>query len=174
MSWQASVLALLVVIVQKMLGGRLGGNGRYARWGIVLVRLMLPVLPDSRVSIFNLGRVVAHDRGVSVAATGNPVMAPDADSIPIVVVGGTDAKPRLGRARRSQADLQRVSSGSIPLASVQMLNRKRQGLLLRKIRRHGQGWYIMPLRIRLGLVKMAGSPARRGGIFKVISDNRLV
>jgi beta-lactamase regulating signal transducer with metallopeptidase domain len=53
-SWHASVLALVVLGVQKLLQGRIGGRGRYALWAIVLIRLMLPALPASRWSVFNL------------------------------------------------------------------------------------------------------------------------
>ncbi len=53
-SWHASMLALVVLGVQKLLHDRIGGRGRYALWAIVLIRLVLPALPASRWSVFNL------------------------------------------------------------------------------------------------------------------------
>ena len=53
-TWQASVLAGLVLILQKVLARRIGGHGRYVLWIVVIVRLLLPVAPQSRWSLFNL------------------------------------------------------------------------------------------------------------------------
>lgn len=52
-TWQASVLAMVVLLVQRTLHRRLDGRARFALWSIVLLRLLLPVLPESRWSIFN-------------------------------------------------------------------------------------------------------------------------
>jgi ankyrin repeat protein/beta-lactamase regulating signal transducer with metallopeptidase domain len=51
-SWQASVLALFVLLIQKTLGSRLNPRWRYALWLLVLVRLVLPALPESALSLF--------------------------------------------------------------------------------------------------------------------------
>jgi len=51
-SWQASVLALLVLAFQFALGPRLNPRWRYALWLLVLVRLVLPALPESALSLF--------------------------------------------------------------------------------------------------------------------------
>ena len=53
-SWQASVLAVLVVAVQLVFGNRISARWRHAMWMLVLVRLALPVVPSSPVSVFNL------------------------------------------------------------------------------------------------------------------------
>ena len=53
-SWQASVLAVLVVAVQLIFGNRISARWRHAMWMLVLVRLALPVVPSSPVSVFNL------------------------------------------------------------------------------------------------------------------------
>src|SRR5690349_4094584 len=53
-SWQASVLAVLVLAVQLMLGNRLPARWRHAMWMLVLLRLALPVVPSSPMSVFNL------------------------------------------------------------------------------------------------------------------------
>src|SRR5688572_22261669 len=53
-SVSASVLAALVWIVQSLFGKRLGAGWRHALWLLVLIRLLVPVLPESRVSLFNV------------------------------------------------------------------------------------------------------------------------
>ena len=51
-SWQASVLALLVLGLQWILRGQLNPRWRYALWLLVVVRLLLPALPESALSLF--------------------------------------------------------------------------------------------------------------------------
>ena len=51
-SWQAAVLALLVLLVQTLLRNRLNPRWRYALWLLVLARLLLPALPESTLSLF--------------------------------------------------------------------------------------------------------------------------
>ncbi len=53
-SWQASVLVLLVLLIQWIFGRWLTARWRYALWFLVLGRLMLPALPSSGLSVFNL------------------------------------------------------------------------------------------------------------------------
>jgi beta-lactamase regulating signal transducer with metallopeptidase domain len=89
-SWQASLLALLVLVVQKVLGKRLGGRGRFALWAIVVVRLLLPVLPESRWSLFNLAR----GREIATKTVANPEPR-ETRSIPVIVIGAPPvAKPQ--------------------------------------------------------------------------------
>lgn len=52
-SGEAVVLILLVLLVQALLGGRLRPCWRYRLWWLVLLRLILPVFPESRLSLFN-------------------------------------------------------------------------------------------------------------------------
>ena len=60
-SWQAALLAVLVVIVQWSLRGRLSARWRYALWTLVLIRLLLPALPASRASLYNLAALFRPD-----------------------------------------------------------------------------------------------------------------
>jgi beta-lactamase regulating signal transducer with metallopeptidase domain len=59
-SWQASLLVLLVLLAQGLMRQRLSPSWRSALWLLVVVRLLLPVTPSSGWSLFNLtgGRVV--------------------------------------------------------------------------------------------------------------------
>src|SRR5260221_2950557 len=51
-SWQASVLAVFILLIQWVLGSRLNPRWRYALWLLVLLRLVLPALPESALSLF--------------------------------------------------------------------------------------------------------------------------
>jgi bla regulator protein BlaR1 len=53
-SWQAAVLAGLILLIQRLLGARLTPAWRHNLWLLVLLRLALPALPESGLSIFNL------------------------------------------------------------------------------------------------------------------------
>src|SRR2546430_8073888 len=58
-SLHASVLITLVTLIQAAGGKRLAARWRYALGFLVLLRLMMPVVPASSFSIFNLtGRVL--------------------------------------------------------------------------------------------------------------------
>ena len=53
-SWQASVLIGLVLLLQWSFGNKLSPGWRYGLWLLVVVRLALPVTPESPLSIFNV------------------------------------------------------------------------------------------------------------------------
>jgi len=53
-SWQGTALALVVLVVQFSLGGRLAARWRNALWLLVFARLLIPVLPQARISAYNL------------------------------------------------------------------------------------------------------------------------
>jgi beta-lactamase regulating signal transducer with metallopeptidase domain len=53
-SWQAAILALLVLIITWLARSRLSARMRYNLWMLVVLRLILPALPSSPLSIHNL------------------------------------------------------------------------------------------------------------------------
>src|ERR1700722_6874278 len=53
-SWQAAVLALVVLVVSLVLREQLEPRWRFCLWLVVLVRLALPVIPSAPWSIFGL------------------------------------------------------------------------------------------------------------------------
>src|SRR4051794_26926789 len=54
-SWQAGVLILCVFTLQLLLGHkRLPPRWAYALWMLVVVRLLMPAVPQSSWSVFNL------------------------------------------------------------------------------------------------------------------------
>jgi beta-lactamase regulating signal transducer with metallopeptidase domain/Tol biopolymer transport system component len=50
----ASLVICLILLIQKLLGGRLGPRWSYALWLVLLIRMILPWSPSSRVSLSNL------------------------------------------------------------------------------------------------------------------------
>lgn len=55
-TWQAAVLAGLILLAQRLLRNRLPPFWRYGLWLLLVVRLLVPVPPQSPFSIFNLAR----------------------------------------------------------------------------------------------------------------------
>ncbi len=53
-SWQAAVLAVIVLATQSAMGRWLSPRWRYALWSVVVIRLMMPMAPGSALSVFNL------------------------------------------------------------------------------------------------------------------------
>jgi beta-lactamase regulating signal transducer with metallopeptidase domain len=55
-SWQAAVLVGLILLAQRLLRRRLAPAWRYGLWLLLVARLLMPVVPPSGFSIFNLVR----------------------------------------------------------------------------------------------------------------------
>ena len=53
-SWQVAILIGLIFLARWCFGPWISPMWRYALWGLVLIRLLLPALPNSPLSIFNL------------------------------------------------------------------------------------------------------------------------
>ncbi|MBM3880682.1 MAG: hypothetical protein FJ387_13365 [Verrucomicrobia bacterium] len=53
-SWQAGVLVLIVLLVQRLFRQQLAPAWRHALWMVVVARLCLPLAPSSAFSIFGL------------------------------------------------------------------------------------------------------------------------
>lgn len=89
-SWQAAVLAILVLAAQLIFRKKLSARWRYALWLLVVARLALPVSPPSPMSIFNYARL---DRlaGKTLARLVEPPLPLPA---PNTVLTGKPAAPR--------------------------------------------------------------------------------
>ena len=53
-TYQASLMICLVLLVQKILRNQLSIRIRYLIWLVVVVRMALPWVPESRLSVYNL------------------------------------------------------------------------------------------------------------------------
>ena len=56
-TWQAAVLAGLILVAQLLFRKQLSPAWRYSLWLLLVVRLLVPVPPQSTLSIFNLARL---------------------------------------------------------------------------------------------------------------------
>lgn len=89
-SWQAAVLAGLIVLAQASLGKRLTPAWRYRLWLLVVVRLVLPFQAPSPTSVHNLARLTTRsDATPSVA----PLVVPEPaiHSAPLPSVTGVES-----------------------------------------------------------------------------------
>jgi len=81
---QASLLIFLILLFRLILRGRLGVRWHYCLWLLLLIRLVMPWAPESRISIFNLIPPLAgHSRAEFVPAD----IADDSFNSDLVVVG---------------------------------------------------------------------------------------
>ena len=72
-SWQAAVLVAIVLVIHATLGRQLAPRWRYAMWMIVVARLLMPALPASPWSVFNL-RASMFAAGDAAVAAPPPVI----------------------------------------------------------------------------------------------------
>src|SRR3954468_24079584 len=70
-TWEASLIAVLVLVAQWLLRGRVSARWRYNLWLLVVARLVLPAVPGSRVSPCNVVRLPATT--VQQASPARPV-----------------------------------------------------------------------------------------------------
>lgn len=59
-SLEAAVLAVLILLVQRVLRNKLSPGWRFGLWYLLLIKLAVPVLPESPTSLFNLTTPVAQ------------------------------------------------------------------------------------------------------------------
>src|SRR4051794_30750535 len=52
-TWEASLIAALVLLAQWLLRGRVSARWRYNLWLLVVARLLLPAVPGTHFSPFN-------------------------------------------------------------------------------------------------------------------------
>ena len=57
MSWQSAILVLLVLAAQWLFRDKLTPRWRFNLWWLVLIRLIIPVFPESPLSVFNLAHI---------------------------------------------------------------------------------------------------------------------
>ncbi len=73
---QAAVLVCMILLIQLLLRDRLGARLRYCLWLLLLIRLVMPWAPESRLSVFNLFGVLPA--GAPTIAMPASAAAPDA------------------------------------------------------------------------------------------------
>jgi beta-lactamase regulating signal transducer with metallopeptidase domain len=78
-SWQASVLIGLILVIQGLFHRQLSARWRYRLWLLVVIRLLLPALPASSASLFNLAALL--QRSSPPAAAVASATAPPSRSV---------------------------------------------------------------------------------------------
>jgi beta-lactamase regulating signal transducer with metallopeptidase domain len=58
-AWQSAVLVAIVLVLQWILRGRMPARWHAALWLVVLARLLVPAVPQSPASVFNLAHLAA-------------------------------------------------------------------------------------------------------------------
>lgn len=92
-SWQAVVLIAIVAAVQAACGALLAPRWRYALWMLVVVRLLMPVLPTTSWSVFNLAIPQPEKKTVIRANEPAKPQATDGVSVTVVRTFETGADP---------------------------------------------------------------------------------
>ncbi len=125
-SLQAGVLVLLVLMVQAMFRRQLTNRWRFALWWIPLLRLLLPVGPESAVSVFNFVKPSVSLAGsrydvasLPAPSSASAIQPPANDFLaaPINADGGTAATPTevgIPTATGSQTLVVGNGAGSVP------------------------------------------------------------
>src|SRR5881392_3485602 len=78
-SWQAAVLAGLILLAQLLLRKHLSPGWRYGLWLLLVVRLLIPITPRSATSLFNLAGLNPHWIG---PVTTPSALLPDTSLLP--------------------------------------------------------------------------------------------
>src|SRR4051812_21771574 len=92
-TWEASLVALLVLLAQWLLRGKVSARWRYNLWLLVVARLLLPAVPGAQYSPFNLVQV---PRTRVLQATPAARVAPEvtpAAPLPATPVPGPAIRP---------------------------------------------------------------------------------
>src|SRR5881628_2110819 len=95
-SWQACVLAALVLLARRAFGARLSARWRYNLWLLVLVRLVLPVTPASRFSLFNavnLSAAIGRDGFGGNGRSAGTLAGPAASKPPATSAEPSESSP---------------------------------------------------------------------------------
>ncbi len=113
-----SVVICLILAAQKMLGGRLGPRWCHALWLVLLLRMVLPWAPSSRLSLFNL--VPSWDRQVQSQQLPE-IVEQQAVSAPTENAENpgaiSDQEPQSEAAILEEAAPETLAVGNVPSAS---------------------------------------------------------
>jgi len=113
-TWEASLIAVLVLAAQWLLRGRVSARWRYNLWLLVVARLVLPTVPGSRASPFNFVQLpsTAVEQRAATRAEG-PLSSPNRGMLPgRVPAPSHESAPGWAPAPRSSGSLQFVSDPS--------------------------------------------------------------
>jgi beta-lactamase regulating signal transducer with metallopeptidase domain len=136
-SWQATVLAALIGLLRFFLGSRLSPAWRHALWSLVLIRLIVPVFPESSYSIFNAPRWFQASPVEPTVTVTDPGPVP-LSSLPVRIEASDPVAPL--RPTSPRLDLLTVAAAVWALVSGLLLLRLGAGhfWLRRRLARHSR------------------------------------
>lgn len=144
-TWQASVLILLVLFLQRLFRNRLTPQWQYALWIPVVIRLLLPSVPSSSVSLFGAPAFLASRMG-----TGKPQVKIETN----LLVGNKPAAPETATTLESAPGLE-LPSQPHPVQPRNWLTLRSAAFLWATVSA------LLFLRMAVGVVRFALN-ARRG------------
>jgi beta-lactamase regulating signal transducer with metallopeptidase domain len=125
-SWQAGVLALLVMLLLRSLGERISPRWRYLLWSVVAIRLLVVTIPASPWSAFNLVHLI-QDTSAPRIAVQEPVPTPaqvarsadrNTQSAPSLSDTWVPSQTRVDSVVKSRAPQTTTTAPSTPLSSA--------------------------------------------------------
>lgn len=107
-SLQIAVLVVLILLVQWTWGRRLSGRWRHALWLLVMIRLLVPWMPSSSVSVFNL--LLREKPNVSVTGPTQSLFVMQSQEVAAEVNPNEASPPSTRSETLSQAEPERSVS----------------------------------------------------------------
>lgn len=155
-SWQATVLFLIVLVMLAVFGRRVPARFRFLLWGMVFLRLVLPVVPSSPWSIFNLvwspakqsNEFLVTTEAVSAVSASPTVFfpTPPLERVPTDLLADERNANRLERSSESnflpnvlRSSIGRLVAGALWLVGFVLLS-GRFAIQLVKLRRRAAFW----------------------------------
>ena len=115
-SWQASILVVVLLVVQWMFQKKLSPRWRYTLWFLVLIRLALPAAPLSALSLFNYARLekarVASETAAAPESQVGQTVVHRGPNIEEIALPQTDSKDAVSVSLLPHATLDASGSGT--------------------------------------------------------------
>ncbi len=99
-TWQAAVIAGMILLAQFLLRRRLSAGWRHGLWFLLVARLLMPIAPSSGVSVFNLAKWPRPRATPKVSASSAradfpaPLANPQADGVGVQAVAAHEAEAK--------------------------------------------------------------------------------
>jgi len=128
-TWQASVIAAMILVAQFFLRKRLSPAWRYGLWMLLVARLLIPVPPSSAISIFNFVKWPLNS-SLAVASESLPVepsrtliqAAPQPPSSQIATPMAPKSEVNIVTETRVSKPLPQLPEAMVSGASIQLWN----------------------------------------------------
>jgi beta-lactamase regulating signal transducer with metallopeptidase domain len=116
----AAVIAILVLLVQKLLGDRISPRWRHNLWLLIVVRLMLPTLPGIHLPLPHWPHQIAKANPV-IVPTELPNELRPAPTAPIHKLHGSDDTPVADSAQFQPDVIERPNSVAAPVVDNEIV-----------------------------------------------------